>query len=449
MSPVDRPKVAPTRDWDFPTPQQHTLRNGMSLLAYHLPGQYVLAVRVLVRFGLAAEPEGQEGVAAMMARLLDEGTARHSSEEFAALLERHGIGFGAGVVDGGLIADVEVAVRHLPVALDLLRQALTEADFPEDEVRRVLRSRQAEIEQERASAAHRASRELLTTMYAAGERAAVPTAGTAATIGALSRSDLVAFHERVIRSQDAVLVIAGDLSSVDTVELAEEAFGGWASSPASVPGPARPLPAVDAGRLVIVDRPGAVQTEIVIGMPGPDRHGERGWAPYPVLSFIVGGSPNARIDAVLREDKGYTYGIRCGFRHRCVGGSFVTSGSVRADTTGESVGILLELLSAARDGFTEAEVRSGVDFVAETAPGRFATADAIADEAIGLALEGLPIDFTTTHLAQVRTLTAESLREAYAEVVTGEPTIVLVGDAAGIRASVEERTGRRATVVAS
>ena len=97
----DRPAVAPTRSWSFPAPIRHTLANGITLLAYDLPGQYVLAVRALIRFGLAAEPAGREGVAVMMARLLDEGTQRHTSEEFAGLLERHGIAFGAGVADGG------------------------------------------------------------------------------------------------------------------------------------------------------------------------------------------------------------------------------------------------------------------------------------------------------------------------------------------------------------
>ena len=120
-----------------------------------------------------------------------------------------------------------------------------------------------------------------------------------------------------------------------------------------------------------------------------------------MLSFVLGGSPSARIDAVLREEKGYTYGIRSSFRPRVAGGSFVTSGSVRSEVTGEAVEILLGILDGARDGFTDAEVRSGVDYVGKTAPGRYATADAVADETAALALEGLPLDFTTRNLRAV------------------------------------------------
>ena len=87
---------------------------------YDLPGQYVLSLRVVVPTALSAEPPGKEGVAAMTARLLDEGTARHTAEAFAELMERHGMVLGAGVSDGGLLVDVDVPQRHLATAADLL-----------------------------------------------------------------------------------------------------------------------------------------------------------------------------------------------------------------------------------------------------------------------------------------------------------------------------------------
>ena len=126
---------------------------------------------------------------------------------------------------------------------------------------------------------------------------------------------------------------------------------------------------------------------------------------------MLGGSPSARLDAVLREEKGYTYGIRSSFRPRVAGGSFVTSGSVRSEVTGEAVEILLGLLDGARDGFTDAELRSGVDYVGKTAPGRYATADAVADETAALALERLPLDFTTRNLRAVAALLEPGRRQ--------------------------------------
>ena len=168
---LTRPEVAPPEPWAFPLPQESVTDNGIRLLSYAVPGQYVVSVRLVVPLSLTDEPEELEGVAAMTARLLDEGTARHSSEEFAELMERSGMALGASVTDGALSVDVDVPQRFLPQALDLLRQALAEPAFPPEEVRRILRSRLAEIEPERASAPHRAARELTATVWAAPARA--------------------------------------------------------------------------------------------------------------------------------------------------------------------------------------------------------------------------------------------------------------------------------------
>ena len=443
---MNRPVVAPPGPWSFPLPETSHLDNGLRVHAYDLPGQYVVSARLVVPFGLNSEPEGQDGVAAMTARLLDEGTSRHTGEEFAALLERHGIAFGAGVNDGGLMVDLDVPRRHLGVALHLLTEAVADPVFPEAQVRRILRSRLAEIEQERASSPHRAARELIATMYAGGSRAALPTAGRAESIQALTRSKIAAFHARTLAPDQATLVLAGDLGGLELDGLVTASLGQWRSGPTQIQPSAAPIPAPDAARLVIVDRPDSVQTEISIGCPGPDRSSPA-WPAYPVIGFILGGSPNARIDAVLREEKGYTYGIRSSFRPRAVGGSFVTSGSVRGEVAGESVEILLGLLAKARDGFTAEEVRMGSDYVSGTAPARYATADAVADEAAALALESLPLDFPTTTLAQVRALTDEDLGEAYRAVVGQDLTVILVGDAAQIEPAVRGRTPFDVSVV--
>lgn len=444
-----RPAVGPPPVWTFPAPQEHLLGNGLRVLLHDLPGQYVLSMRIVVPAPLAGEPTGQEGVSAMTARLLDEGTARHGAEEFAELMERHGMALGAGVSDGGLLVDLDVPQAHLPTAARLVLEALAEPVFPEAEVRRILRTRVAEIEQERASAAHRAARELARTLWDPADRASRPAAGSVESITGLTRADLVAHHARVIGPRGATVVLAGDLAGVPALDLLTETLGSWRAPAHVPPEPAvAPAPAGDRVRVVVVDRPGSVQSELIVGCPGTDRSTPHGWAPHPVLSFLVGGSPNARIDAVLREEKGYTYGIRSSFRPRVAGGLFVTSGSVRTEVTGESMELLLGILEGARDGFTPDELRTGVDYVAKTAPGRYATADAVADETAALALEGLPLDFTTRNLEAVRALSLDDLTEAYRRTVTGEWTVVVVGDAAVVVPDLERRLARPVTTVA-
>ena len=138
---------------------------------------------------------------------------------------------------------------------------------------------------------------------------------------------------------------------------------------------------------------------------------EGGWAPYPVIGFVLGGSPNARIDAVLREEKGYTYGIRSSFR-RGARGECSSPPVQCAPTARRSRSVFSSRSSTARGGFTEQEVRSGVDFIGKTAPGRYATADAVADEAINMALDGRSTEFTTANLRDLERVDRTRLDDA-------------------------------------
>jgi zinc protease len=435
---IERPLVSAPGPWSFPEAQRAELPNGLGVVSYDIPGQYVISVRLAVPMPLDREPREREGIATIMARTLDEGTARHTAEEFAELLERKGIALGAGVSESGLIVDVDVPKRNLGEALDLLSQAVQEPTFPAKEVSRHVKIRLAEIEHERALPGQRAALEFISTYFDPAERASRPSAGTRSTISAITPQDLAAFHAANVVPAGATVVVSGDLSDLDVVAEVQRALGSWRGTALEPVEASEAARAVDAARIVFLDRPESVQTEFYVGCPGPDRRVEGGWAAYQVLGFVVGGSPNARIDAVLREDKGFTYGIRSGFRARRRGGVFLTSGSVRADSTVEALGLLLEILDKAREGFNETETRTGVDFIGKTAPGRYATADTVADEAAGLSLEGLTTEFTTASLRALEDVDAEVLTKAYGRYVTGEWTVIIVGDASlyaeGVRA---------------
>ena len=432
--PAKRPSVRSARAWSFPEPVRGELDNGLTTLAYHLPGQHVVSVRLAVPLPLTREPHRIEGVGTLMARTLDEGTTRWSAEQMAELLERRGVALGAGVGERGFVVELDVARRRLPDALDLLRQALSEPAFGEAEVRRNVRARLSDIEQELASPGQRAAIEFIRSYYPATSRLSRPTGGTAASVSEITSATLADYHRATLGPAGGTVVLAGDLSEVDVERELEAGLGAWQDpaqreSPETVTTVGR---GPDAHGIVLVDRPGAVQSELYLGCPGPGRDVDGGWAPYPVLSFLIGGAPQARLDARLREEKGYTYGMRCGFRPRVGAGLFVTSGAVRADATAPALGDTFDILRAARDGFTDEETRSGVDFLCETAPGRYATADAVADEAISRALEGLDTQHTTATLRQMRELTPKRLRRAYRAYVADDDRqwlTVVVGDA--------------------
>ncbi|WP_392467162.1 M16 family metallopeptidase [Arsenicicoccus cauae] len=428
-----RPEVAPPGPWSFPEPTTTRLANGLTLQTFHTPGQYVASVRLAVPVVPAQEARELEGILALMSRTFDEGTEDHSAEEFAELLERAGVALGSSTSEFGLMLDLDVPVRRLDRGLELLAECVQRPAYPDDEVDRARRKRLADIEQENADPRSRAVREFAATFYTPGSRASRPSGGSPETVRSITAPAVRDFHRRHVGPTGTVMIVAGDLSSLGAEparalhDLVEGAFGAWRPQPVAPTGAQAPARREDACRIVVVDRPGSVQSELYIGCLGPDRR--NGWGAYPVLSFLIGGAPQARVDAVLREDKGYTYGLRTAFVPRAEGGLFVASGSVRADVTGESVGLLLDILEKAREGFTPAEVRAGVDFVIQTAPARYATADAVADEAAGLALEKLPPRWVTEMFDETRSLTGEALAEAYARADVGRWTIVVVGDA--------------------
>ena len=446
---LPRPDVLVPQPYELPVPTRFRLANGASGLAYDLPGQYVLSVRLSVPMPLRVEPRDLEGVATIMARTLDEGTARHTSVEFARLLERRGVAIGCGVGDSGLSVELDVAKHHLAYGLDLMHQCLAEPAFPAEEVARQVSTRLAEIEQERSVASHRAAAEFAATFYSPVGRSSRPVGGTAETVAAITRDAVVAFHAEHVAPAEATVVVAGDLAGLDVVAELDLSLGRWGTPDTyRSPGPWQVTPrADDRARIVVVDRPGSVQTELMIGAPGPDRRHPGGWAPYPLLGFLVGGSPTARIDAVLREDKGYTYGIRSTFRPRRRGGVFITAGSVRSEVTGDALRLLLDVLEHGREGFTQDEVDHAAQFLVLTAPSRYATADTIADEAASLSFDGLDTGFTSRNLVEIAGMDAERAGAAYREFIDGRWTVVLVGDAASFLADVQALGRGDVTVV--
>jgi len=433
-----RPEVAEPAAWSFPEPDRFVLANGLSVQAFDMPGQHVLSVQLGIPAPLAGEPEEVEGVGLIMARCLDLGTTRHTADEMAELLARKGIALHAGVGERGILVEVDTISRELTTALDLLVECLTEASFPEEEVRREVRHRLADIGQDRADPSSLAALRLIGTYFDPADRASRPAGGSPETVARITAEDVRAHHARTMRPDGAVLAVAGDLTGIALQDALEEAFARWPSVPGHRPAPADPgTRAADAGRIVLVDRPGAVQTELHVGGPGPDRADPLGWGPYQVLSFAMGGSPQARIDSVLREERGYTYGIRAGFRPRSHGGLFTAIGSVSGDVTVEALEALLSILDLRGADLTDAELRHAARYQARTATARFATCEAVAGEAVSLALDGLDTDFVTRTVAQVRSLDPEVAREAW-DRHRGEPwTVILVGDARhadGVRA---------------
>ncbi|MFI8965289.1 M16 family metallopeptidase [Streptomyces sp. NPDC053493] len=433
-----QPRPGAAKPWAFPAPERGALDNGLTVLRCHRPGQQVVAVEIFLDAPLDAEPKGLDGVATIMARALSEGTDQHSAEEFAAELERCGATLDAHADHPGVRVSLEVPVSRLPKALGLLSEALIAPAFAENEIERLVRNRLDEIPHETANPARRAAKQLSKELFPADSRMSRPRQGTEETVEAIDAAAVRAFFDAHVRPAAATAVVVGDLTDVDLDKVLAETLGAWTGSPAA-PRPMPPITADDTGRVVIVDRPGAVQTQMLIGRVGPDRH-DRVWAAQVLGTYCLGGTLTSRLDRVLREEKGYTYGVRAfGQVLRSDGEGngaslLAISGSVDTPNTGPALDDLWKVLrTLAAEGLTDAERDVAVQNLVGVAPLKYETAASVAGTLADQVEQHLPDDYQARLYAR---LAETGTVEATAAVVNAFPVdrlvTVLVGDASQI-----------------
>ncbi|MFD7779358.1 M16 family metallopeptidase [Streptomyces sp. NPDC059753] len=448
-----QPQAGTARPWAFPAPERGTLDNGLTVLRCHRPGQQVVAIEINLDAPLEAEPAGLDGVATIMARAFSEGTDKLAAEEFAAELERCGATLDAHADHPGVRVSLEVPVSRLPKALGLLADALRAPAFADSEIERLVRNRLDEIPHETANPGRRAAKELSKQLFPATARMSRPRQGSEETVAAIDAAAVRAFYDRHVRPATATAVVVGDLAGLDLDALLADTLGAWTGNTAE-PRPVPPVTADDTGRVVIVDRPGAVQTQILIGRVGADKH-DRVWPAQVLGTYCLGGTLTSRLDRVLREEKGYTYGVRAfGQVLRSApdgtgAAMLAISGSVDTPNTGPALDDLWKVLrTLAAEGLTDAERDVAVQNLVGVAPLKFETAAAVAGTLADQVEQHLPDDFQAQ---MYRRLAATGTVEATAAVVSAFPmdrlVTVLVGDAAQIEEPVRALGIGEVTVV--
>ncbi|OEV04709.1 M16 family metallopeptidase [Streptomyces oceani] len=439
-----RPAGGTPTPWAFPAPERGTLDNGLTVLRCHRPGQQVVAVDVNLLAPLDAEPEGLDGVATIMARALAEGTDKHSAEEFAAELERCGATLDTYADHPGLRVSLEVPASRLSKGLGLLADALRAPAFPDGEIERLVSNRLDEIPHEQANPARRAAKELSRELFPAHARISRPRLGTAETVARIDTDAVRSFYAAHIRPATSTVVVVGDLTGVDLDSSLADTLGVWSGSAAEAQ-PVKPITADDTGRVVIVDRPGSVQTQLLLGRIGADRH-DRIWPAQVLGTYCLGGTLTSRLDRVLREEKGYTYGVRAfgQVMRSAPDGSgaalLAISGSVATEVTGPALADLWQVLrTLAAEGLTDDERDVAVQNLVGVAPLKYETAAAVADTLADQVEQELPDDFQAQMYAR---LAETGTVEATAAVVNAFPAdrlvTILVGDAEQIAEPVRQ-----------
>ncbi|RSN48378.1 M16 family metallopeptidase [Actinomadura sp. WAC 06369] len=432
-----RPVPGPVPAWAFPAADAGRVPAGPATLRCDLPGRRLAAVRLVLHAGAGREPAGADGVAALTARALQEGTEPGGGTALTAAFERLGASLYTFADLAALRIGLDVPATRLASAMELLSAVVRRPALDDADVRRLVRERLEDIAQEDATPASRAMRELRAVMFPAEARASRPTGGGRASVEALTGADVRSFYGSIVPAE-ATAVVAGDLTGLDADAALAAALEGWA-------GTGGPLPAADtvlpesAPRIVIVDRPGSVQTYLSFGHGVPDRS-HHDWPSLTVAAHVLGGGLTSRLNTVLREEKGYTYGMRAGLLRMRYCGLFVAQGAVHTEVTADAVAdALTELRGIVSRGIEADEHGASVRALADRAPAEYETPFAIATELADASASGLGADYPTRYLEAVRASTPDGVARTYRKHVDPDAlTVIAVGDAEQIRSPLEK-----------
>jgi zinc protease len=438
---AERPRPGAPRSYDFPAVTSRRLPNGLSIVIADLPGRPLVSASMILVGGSVEEPAARAGATVLAARALTEGTERHDAIALVEAAERLGASLHADAGWDALTVGVDVPAARLEPALELVAEVLLQPTFPEAEVERLRDERLNDLLQAQADPRRRVEEAFVGTIYAPESPYHRPSGGTRETVEGLSATHLRHIYERTRRPDRATLVVGGDLGGQDVVALAERLFGSWAGSVSAVGGSADVI--VDTGtavgRLVrVIHRPGSVQTEIRVGHRGlPRRIAD--FHAVSVMSAILGGLFNSRLNMKLREEKGYTYGAGAGFDMRRGAGPFSARAAVNTEVTVPAIlDMLAELTRMRDDPVDEAELVAARDFLIGVFPLRFETAGAVVGALGSLAVHGLGVDELISYRANIEAVDVAAVTSAArTHLHLDDAAIVLVGDVDAIGPSLE------------
>jgi zinc protease len=428
---AERPTPGTPRPYEFPEVDRSRLANGLALIVADLPGRPLVSATLVLRNGAGDEPDGDAGATVLAARALTEGTEVHDAVALVEAGERLGAALHAEAGWDAMSIGVDVPAARFEPAMELLAEVALRPTFPEAEVERLRDERLNDLLQAEADPRRRADEAFAATIYSGGSPYRRPSGGTRETVTELTSAHLRAAYHRGLDPARATLVVGGDLAGIDVRAIADRLLGSWgAHVGASASGTIVAESGVRERFVRVIHRPGSVQTEIRIGHVGmprriPDYHA------VSVMSAILGGLFNSRLNTKLREEKGYTYGAGAGFDFRRAAGPFGARAAVNTEVTIPAVLDTMAELEAIRSApVSDSELAAARDFLVGVFPLRFETAGAIVGALAGLAVHDLPDDELARYRPGIEAVTVRDVQAAAeAHVRPDAAAIVLVGDA--------------------
>ncbi|GAA1790377.1 pitrilysin family protein [Luedemannella flava] len=420
------PDLGPNRELALPESAERTLDNGLTVIAIRRASVPLVEVRLRVPFGaVTPDPTALAG-GAVLSQTLFSGTAEMSTVDIAAALQTVGGALSAGIDPDRLLVTGNGLVDGLDRILGITADVLTGAAYPADEVV-TERSRLADrIQVARSQPAHLARAAQLRRIYD-GHPYAVQTPEPADVV-AVDTDRLLTLHASRVHPAGATLVIVGDLAPQAALDAAERALSGWAGVGVDATTP--PIPELTTGPVVLVDRPGSVQSSLRLALPAVTRtHPDH--APLQLANLIFGGYFSSRWVENIREDKGYTYSPHSMIDHSVAGSSLLLSADVATEVTGPA---LLETwyelgrLATLPPGAEELE--QARQYALGSLLLGMSTQSGLAGLASAYAGFGLRLDYLVEHARRLATVTADEVSEVASRYLAPAKAVtVVLGDA--------------------
>lgn len=427
-----RPSAGAPRPWAFPAVERRALRGGLTLLVAPVHTLPLVSVLVVTSAGADGDAAGAEGLASLAARAMTEGTARRDGAALALAAEQLGTAIDTGADWDGGYASFTTLAPKAEAAMALLAEVVTTPAFPTREVERLKAERLADIAQTEKEPRGLADERFAAAVYRDGSRFGRPLGGTRASVTAIDAAACRAHHAARWRRGGSTVIVVGNITADGAQALVERALADWAgeAAPAVVVDDAR---TTAGGRVIVVDRPGATQSELRVGhVAVPRTHPE--YFPLVLGNAILGGLFNSRLNMNLRERHGYTYGAGSGFDWRRQAGPFVASAAVETAVTEPALREMLSELDAIRTAPVRAEeLDLAQRYLDGVFPLRYETTGAIADALAARVTFGLPEDWFTRYRERVNAVTAAQVQAAMqTHLDPAAWQVVVVGDAATV-----------------
>ena len=427
--PTERPpRPLPSRSVNFPPYEMRTLRNGMQMITVLHHEQPAVTIRLLVRAGSVQDPPGKVGVAGLASALLDQGTTTKSAAQIADEIDFIGGALGTGSGSDLTFLNVVVMKDSFALGMNLLSDVVRNPAFAAEEIERQKQQAISSLQVSSNDPNYVASA-LFERLVYGFHPYGLPNSGTPETIASITRADLQEYHRRYFVPNNMILAVVGDVTQNEAFEAAERVFGSWASSeiqPVKVTDPPAPT-----RRVIVVDKPDAVQTEIRAGQLAiPRKHDD--YMAWDLAVKILGGEGANRLHRVLRSERGLTYGAQADTEARKQSGHFVAETDTRTETTGESLRLLVDEVSRLqRERVSERELSDAQAYLAGSFPLTIETPNDIATQVLNVVFYDLPVEEIGTFRERVQAVTPDDIQRVARQYVRPDRlSIVLVGNAA-------------------